>query len=143
MSEEWKHAGWVSIVGMLAWIVGILSGVVNIILGLVGIGTLGIAPFGLGAAFMAPFIWQIISGSIAILISLFIILPKFSLKCSKKDWDSLLNWVWKLGNIRLPWMLVWGVLVGIFGWGYGGVLIIVPALVLIFAYPTKYEWKTK
>ena len=141
MSEEWKHAGWVSIVGMLAWIFGILSGVVSMISGFIGIGSSAVLGFGFGAALMATNIWNIISGIIAILISFFIILPKFSLKCSKKDWDTLLNWVWNIGNLRLPWMLFWGFLVGVFGWGWGGGFILLPAFVLIFAGPTKYEWK--
>ena len=134
MSEEWKHASWVSLVGMISWIIGIISGAINVIWGFI---TLPLVIFGLGDP-----IWLIISGIIAILISFFIILPKFSLKCSKKDWDSLLNWVLPLGNIRVPWMLIWGLLLDIFGYWWGGWLVIIPALVLIFAGPTKYEWKT-
>ncbi|MHA2088926.1 MAG: hypothetical protein ACW972_11655, partial [Promethearchaeota archaeon] len=83
----------------------------------------------------------IISGIIAILISFFIILPKFSLKCSKKDWDSLLNWTMALGSIKFPWMLFWGIMLEIFGYGWGGFAVIIPSLVLIFAGPRKYEWK--
>lgn len=143
MSEEWKHAKWVSIVGMLAWIFGILSGVGAIISGLVSALTYAAYPVGFGyGALMAIPIFNIISGVIAILISLIIVLPKFSMKCSKKDWDFLLNWVLNIGSLRFPWMLVWGFLVGLFGWGWGGIFILVPSFVLIFAGPEKYEWKS-
>lgn len=134
MSTEWNHASWVSFLGMIAWIVGIISGVVNIIWGFI---TLPLVIIG----WTNP-IWLIISGILVILISFFIILPKFSNKCSKKDWDSLLNWILPLGNIRFPLMLLWGIVVCILGFGWGGLTIIVPALVLIFAGPKPYEWHT-
>ncbi|MHA1986359.1 MAG: hypothetical protein ACW98D_06965 [Promethearchaeota archaeon] len=134
MSEEWKHEKWVTPLGQWAWIIGIISGIVNVIAGFI---TLPFVIIGWGNP-----IWMIISGIIAILISFFIIMPKFSLKCSKKDWDTLLNWVIPLGNIRFPWMLFWGILLNIFGYFWGGLAVIVPALVLIFAGPTEYKWKT-
>jgi hypothetical protein len=140
-SGEWKHASWVSFLGMIAWIIGIISGVINIIWGFVGIIPLAILPLGLGLPFMGLFIWLIISGIIAILVSFFIILPKFSTKCSKKDWDLLLNWRMDIGGLKFPWMLFWGIVLEIFGYGWGGFAVIIPALVLIFFGPRKYEWK--
>ncbi len=134
-TEEWQHASWVSFLGMIAWIFGIVSGAIEIIVGLLG---LPLVAFGLGYP-----IWYIISGIIAILISFFVILPKFSSKCSKKDWDALYNWTLTLGNIRFPWMLIWGAIMSTFGWGYGGALILVPSFVLLFAGPKPYEWKTQ
>jgi hypothetical protein len=140
MSEEWKHASWVSILGMLAWIIGILSGIINLIWGFLTI-PLATALLFFGSTLMLTAVWLIISGIIAILISFFIILPKFSMKCSKKDWETLLNWRISLGSIKFPWMLFWGIMLEIFGYGWGGFLVIIPALVLIFAGPRKYEWK--
>ncbi len=135
MSTEWSHANWVSFLGMIAWILGIISGVINILWGII---TLPLVIIGLGNP-----IWLIISGILAILVSFFIILPKFSIKCSKKDWDSLLNWVLPLGNIRFPWMLIWGAIMCTFGYGWGGIAILVPAFVLLFAGPKPYDWKTQ
>ena len=132
MSEEWKHASWVSFLGMIAWMVGILSGVISIIVGIVR-AALFFFTWG------SP-IWLIISGVMAIGISFFVILPKFSIKCQKKDWDSLLDWVLPIGNIRFPWMLLWGIILEIFTW-WGGICVIIPALVLLFAGPKEYEWK--
>jgi len=133
MSEEWKHEKWVSLLGQWAWLIGIVSGVINI---LIGIFTLPFVIFG----WTNP-IWMIISGVLEILVSFFFILPKFSIKCSKKDWDYLLNWVLPIGNIRFPWMLLWGFFAGLFGYGWGGIAVIIPSLVLLFAGPTKYKWK--
>ncbi len=65
----------------------------------------------------------------------------FSSKCANKDWDGLYNWVIPLGSIRFPWMLFWGIVVEVLGYGWGGFAIIIPALVLIFAGPKPYEWK--
>jgi len=71
----------------------------------------------------------------------FIILPFFSLKCAKKDWDFLLNWVIPLGNIRFPWMLFWGALLVVFGYWWGGWVVLIPAFVLLFTGPTEFKWK--
>lgn len=131
MSEEWKHASWVSFLGMIAWIVGIISGVISLIWGFL---TTPLILLGFGNP-----VWLIISGIIAILISFFIILPMFSIKCQKKDWDSLLDWVLPIGNVNLQWMLIWGIILEIFTW-WGGLCVIVPSLVLLFAGPKKYEW---
>ncbi|MFW9822489.1 MAG: hypothetical protein ACFFE4_06120 [Candidatus Thorarchaeota archaeon] len=139
MSEEWKHASWVSFLGMIAWIIGIISGVVNLIWGFLTL-PLTTLPF-IGASLMGTAIWLIISGIMAILISFFIIFPKFSMKCQKKDWDALLNWTFKIGGINFPWMLFWGIVLEIFSYGWGGFLIIILSLVLLFAGPREYKWK--
>ncbi len=134
MSEDWKHASWVSLIGKWAWLIGIISGVTNLMWGFL---TIPVVIFGFGQP-----IWLIISGIIVILISFAITLPKFSKKCADKDWDILYDWILPIGKIRFPWMLLWGFIVGIFGYGWGGLAIIIPALVLLFAGPKPYEWKT-
>lgn len=140
MSEEWKHAGWVSILGTWAWVLGIVGGVISIIVGGVTIATFsGFFFLGLGVA-IGPAVWNIISGIIAIIISFVIIWPKFSKKCAAKDWDTLMNWVWS-DSFRFPWMLFWGILLHIFGYWFAGAFVTIPSLVLIFAGPKKFEWK--
>jgi len=139
LSEEWKHASWVSTLGKWAWVISIISGIINIIVGLTG----AIAFSGTSLLILGNYIWLIISGIIVILISFFIIKPKFSDKCADQNWDFLFNWVIPLGNIRFPWMLFWGIIVDIFGYWWGGLPILIPALVLIFAGPKPYEWKTE
>jgi hypothetical protein len=138
--DEWKHASWVSTLGKWAWVIAILSGIINIIWGLYSVLVLAAIPFGLGLVGIGFPIWLIISGILVILIAFAIIKPKFSNKCANKDWDSLLNWTMS-DSFRFPWMLFWGIIVEILGYGWGGFAIIIPALVLIFAGPKPYEWK--
>jgi len=86
-------------------------------------------------------IWWIIEAIIMIIISLFIIRPKFSKKCAEKDWDALLNWTLNLGGLRLSWMLIWGIILEIFSWYYwGGLAILIPAFLLLFVGPKEYQW---
>ena len=87
-------------------------------------------------------VWEIIWAIIIILLAFAIIRPKFSNKCANKDWDSLYNWFLNLGGIKIPWMLIWGIIIEAFSWyWWGGLPILIPALVLIFAGPKPYEWK--
>ena len=138
--KEWKHASWVSTLGKWAWLIAIVSGIIDIVISLPTIIYLAGLPFGIGALGMAYPIWWIISGILVIIIAFFVIKPKFSDRCANKDWDGLLNWVMS-DSFRFPWMLFWGIIVEVFGYGWGGFAIIIPALVLIFAGPKKYEWK--
>ncbi|MHA2123596.1 MAG: hypothetical protein ACW990_20550 [Promethearchaeota archaeon] len=140
MSEEWKHAGWVSALGKWAWILGIVGGIISIIYGIYTLSLVsGLLFFGLGIG-IGPAVWNIISGIIAIIIAIAIIRPKFSNKCADKDWNFLMNWVWSDG-FRFPWMLFWGILMHVFGFYFAGAFVTIPSLVLIFAGPEKFEWK--
>jgi hypothetical protein len=127
---EWKPASWVSELGKWTWLIGIISGIVNVIIGLT------LLPYDS----MGTGIFLIISGIIAILISFAIIKPKVSDKCAQKDWDHFYNWVWKLSGTRIPFVLFWGIILEIFGYGWGGIPVIIVALMLIFFGPKKYEW---
>jgi len=134
----WEHSSWVSMLGKWAWVVGLVSGIVLVIWGIIVVATLAIIPFGFLA--MGPAIWYIISGIIAILISFAIIKPKVSNKCDQKDWDHFYNWVLKLGNFRFPFVLFWGIILEIFGLWWGGIPVIIVAIMLIFLGPKKYKW---
>jgi len=134
-----KYEKFVSDLGKWAWIIGILSGFIYVIWGIWGAVTVGTFLFGFGIGY---FIWMIIGGIITVLISYAIIKPNFSDKCVDKDWDFLLNWVIDMGSLRFPWMLFWGIILEIFTW-WGGLPILIPAILLLFAGPKKYEWSTK
>jgi hypothetical protein len=123
---EWKHANWVSQLGKWVWLICLILGVIDILLG--------------WGIFAWCRIWTIIGGIIVIVISLVIILPKVSNKCAKKDWDYFYNWVWKLGNYRIPFVLFWGIIVEIFGHFWAGIPVIIIGLVIIFAGPKEYKW---
>ena len=140
---EWQHANWVSQLGKWAWLWGLISGLIDVIWGFVIIATFAAIPYGFGVIGMGPGIWLVISGIIAILISFAIIRPKVSVKCAQKDWDHFYNWVWKLGSFRFPFVLFWGILLEVFGYGWGGLPVIIVGIMLLFVGPKKYEWSEK
>lgn len=143
MSSEWNHASWVSTLGKFAWLIGLINGILGILWGLFTAISAAAIPFGLGASLVGWGIWIIIGGILTAVISVVIILPKFSSKCAAKDWDSLYGWTLKLGSTKIPWMLIWGILLEIFSWWWwGGIAVLLPALFLIFAGPKPYDWKS-
>lgn len=134
---EWQHASWVSFLGKIAWIIGLINGLIGLFasIGFIALG-------GIFAFLLIPTqIWNIIASIIGILIALFIIRPKFSNPCGAKDWEALYGWTLKLGGTNVPWMFIWGILLFLFGWyGWGGLAVLIPAIMLIFAGPRKYDW---
>ena len=125
---SWQFASIVSALGKWAWIFGIINGIIELIWGIVFI-------------FFFVGIWNIIGAIILIFISLAIIKPKFSVKCAEQDWEALYNWTLDLGGTKIPWMLIWGVIFTIFSWWYwGGLFVLLPAILLIFVGPRPYNW---
>ena len=148
MSAEWQHASIVSKIGKWAWIIVILNGILQIIIPLIVYAQAAAAwsivfpliPYPIG--FVE--IWDIISGVIVILIGFFIIKPQFSKRCVEQDWNGLLDWVLVLGTFRIPWMLIWGIIILIFDWYFwGAVVVLLPAALLLFAGPREYKWSTE
>ncbi|MGB5910280.1 MAG: hypothetical protein WBH31_03690 [Promethearchaeia archaeon] len=144
-STGWKHESLASGMGKWAWIVVLINGIIDVsyyawVL-FVNIAWNATMPSYLHRPLFFP-IWSMLWGVVIIIIAVAIIKPKFSNKCAAKDWDALYDWVLNLGKLRMPWMLVWGVIITIFGmWGWAGILILVPAFLLLFAGPKKYNWK--
>ena len=140
--SEWQHASWVSTLGKWAWIIGLLNGVIGIFWALFQIITLSAAWAWLPGAYVPTVeIWWIIASIVGIAIALLIIRPKFSNPCGAKDWEALYGWTLKLGGTNVPWMFIWGILLFLFGWyGWGGLAVLIPAIMLIFAGPRKYDW---
>ncbi|MFX1488757.1 MAG: hypothetical protein ACFFBI_06385 [Promethearchaeota archaeon] len=146
MSEEWKHANWVSWLGKLAWIIVIVSSALGIIFSIVSIAetVTFYTTYLPGTPIPIQFwpVWNIIWGIILILIAIIIIRPKFSKPCGEKDWDRLYDWYLKIGGAKVPWMFIWGIFYAIFGWYvWGAALILIPAIMLIWVGPRKYDWK--
>ena len=149
---EWKHAGWVSGIGKWAWIVLLVSGIGGILYGLaVTLPLLVTWEYyrALYASLAIPYtdpmpigglIWNLMGGIVSIVFALFIIRPKFSKPCGAKDWEALYGWTLKLGA-NIPWMLIWGIVLAIFGWWFWpAAFVLIPTFMLIFAGPRKYEW---
>lgn len=134
--SEWQHASWVSQLGKWAWIIILVNGILGIIFGIAGIAIWFYFPWA-----VASYVWNVIGGIIIILLDFIIIRPKFSNKCAAMDWDALYEWYLPLGSLKLPWMLIWGVIFEIIGWyGWGGVFILIPAIMLLFLGPKQYNW---
>ncbi len=154
---EWKHAGWVSGLGKWAWIVLFALGIIGILVELALLIPTIAAWESLRAAYailypgvlypvpnpIAGLIWPLIGGIISIILSLFIIRPKFSKPCGEKNWDALYGWTLNLGGLNIPWMLIWGIILELFSWYYvGGIFVLLPAVMLIFAGPKAYNWSS-
>lgn len=147
-STGWKHESLTSGMGKWAWIVVLINGILEIVYYLLRpvSGLIAIIRYNITyPMFRVPMFWPlawVIWGVFLIILAVVIIKPKFSNQCGAKDWDALYDWVLNLGKLRMPWMLIWGIIITIFGfWGWGGILIIVPACLLLFAGPKKYDWK--
>ena len=139
--SEWQHASWVSQLGKWAWIIIIVLDIIGIIWNLIVLIPLIIFWGFFGLIDTGATSWNIFGSIIGILIALFVIRPKFSKPCGEKDWDALYGWVLKLGGFNVPWMVIWGLLLFLFGWyGLGAWFVLGPALMLLFAGPKEYKW---
>ena len=107
--------------------------------GLWGLGGLG----GLWLLGRAEGVWYLIGAGLSVALAIIIIKPRFSNKCADKDWDSLINDVLVLGSIRIPWMLIWGIIITVVGQWWAGLTILIPVFFLIFAGPKPYNWKVE
>jgi hypothetical protein len=147
----WKYENITYILGKWAWVFAILAGIIDLLFGIVG----AITVYQSWAIYLAPLgipitetissnaynIWNIISSILLIIFAFFIIKPRFSDKCAQKDWDYLLNDVLQIGSFRFPWMFIWAIIAEILGQWWGGSLIIIPAILLVFLGPKEYNWK--
>ncbi|TXT61071.1 MAG: conserved membrane protein of unknown function [Promethearchaeota archaeon] len=126
-NENWENIEpLVQTVGKWAWIIALLNGVFYLILNIVFLD-----------------IVDIIFSIITLIIAIVYVKPRFSSKCSDKNWDYLYNDVLVIGNIRIPWMLIMGILLEIFGFWWGGAAVLFVAIILLFFGPKSYNWSSK
>jgi len=141
-NPNWENIeSFVTLLGKWAWVIVIINGLIYLFWGIWGlIWIIPAIPY--GATLDIYTIWNIISGIAVIILAIIIVKPRFSNKCAAKDWDYLLNDVLTLGNLRIPWMLIWGIIIEILGNWWGGLPILIPAVLLIFMGPKPYDWTT-
>ena len=153
---SWESVeGFASFLGKWAWIILIIEGLIFIIYGIIGLSA-GIAAASLAqqagvgglvagdiAYYTFFYIWYLIGGIATIILAILLVRPRFSKKWAEKDYDYLLNDVIQIGNIRIPTMLIIGVIIEIFLQFWGGLVILIPLLLLIFIGPKEYKWKTE
>lgn len=155
-NPNWKKIeDYVSLIGKWAWLILVINGIIYIIAGIWGLSwtsvaastatSVGVYSYVAGdiAYLTATYVWYIIGGIITIVIAILIIKRRFSDYCAAKDWDHLLNDVLIVSNYRIPWMLIFGIVLTIFSQWWGGLSVLVPALLLIFWGPKEYQWKVK
>ena len=138
--------------GKWSWIILLIEGIIYIIWGLYILTLVGIIGAAAGAAGVAGYlaydlatltmygVMYFIGGLLAIIFSVAFVKPRFSNKWAKEDYDYLINDVVKIGKTRIPLMLIIGIILEIFLSGWGGLIILVPLLLLIFMGPIEYKW---
>ena len=160
-SEEKKKSGssWDSvegfavILGKLAWIILLIEGIIFIFWGIYYLYWVSVVTAAAEAAGVLDYVaadiatltfygWlYIIGGILGIIFAVAFVKPRFSNKWAEKDYDYLLNDVIKLGKIRIPLMLIIGIILEILMSWWGGLIILIPLLLLIFMGPKEYKWK--
>ena len=146
--------GFAVFLGKIAWIILLIEGILFIIWGLIGLTYLAAAEAaiqqvpGAGAAVAADIAYYriiytlyIIGGILGIIFAVALVKPRFSNKWSDKDYDYLLNDVVKIGSLRIPLFLIIGIILEILMSWWGGLIILIPLLLLIFMGPKEYKWK--
>ena len=154
-STERTSSGWISIenfvsfLGEWAWVILLVEGSIFILWGIIGLITISAAgamaqqagAAGYGAFNLAFYTfwyaWFIIGGVLTIVLAIIFVKPRFSDKWAYRDYDSLLNDVIEIGNIRIPLMLIIGIIISIFLLIWGGLIILIPLLLLIFMGPKE------
>jgi len=157
--EEKKSSSWDSvegiacIIGEWAWIILLIEGIIFIFWGLWGLlwagaGAVaaqqaGVAEYYAAELSLETFIYtlDVIGGIITIIIAVVLVRPRFSKKWAEKDYDSLLDDVIEMGSVRIPTFLIIGIVIEILTNFWGGVVILIPLVLLIFMGPKEYNWK--
>ncbi|MHA1688506.1 MAG: hypothetical protein ACTSUN_04095 [Promethearchaeota archaeon] len=116
-------------------IIGAIDGIIYLFWGIYSLIILGYFGYLFGWS-----IWLIIAGIITLALSIIFVRGRFSNPCKNKEWDTLYDDYLALGNFHLPWMLIWGILLEIFGQWWGGIAVLLPALILLFMGPRTYQW---
>ncbi|TFF85200.1 MAG: hypothetical protein EU551_04485 [Promethearchaeota archaeon] len=145
--------GLAEFLGKIAWIVLLIEAIIFVILAiyyLVVLAAVSAAAAEAGVysyiaadlAFYTIYGWFYLIGAIlAVIFAIAFVRPRFSKKWADKDYDYLLNDVIKIGSVRIPLFLIIGIILEIFLAWWGGLIILVPLLILIFAGPKEYKWK--
>jgi membrane protein implicated in regulation of membrane protease activity len=145
--DSWDSVkGFAVWLGTYGWIFLLITGIIYIIGGLVLL-TLAAIFVGYGIIGTSSLIETtltgviyLIGGILAIIFTVAFVKPRFSNKWKEEDYDYLLNDVVKIGKARIPLMLIIGIILEIFLSWWGGLIILVPLLLLIFMGPKEYKW---
>lgn len=127
--------------GKWAWLFGVIAGIITIFWAIIILSLIGSAGlWGYSEESEAQLIWYIIASIILIIFS-FYIKGRFCNKIAAKDYEGIYNDTITIGGYKIPWILIFGVFLEILGNWWGGLFLFVPAVLLIFMGPRKYDWK--
>jgi hypothetical protein len=154
-SDDEGLMGLAVILGKWAWVILLIEAIIFLIFAIYFLVVLAAVAAAAEAAGVTPYVaadlmyytiygWFYLIGAIlAIIFAVAFVRPRFSKKWAAKDYDYLLNDVVKIGNLRIPLFLILGIILEIFTSWWGGLIILVPLLILIFAGPKEYKWTEK
>ena len=143
--DSWDSVkGFAIWLGTYGWIFLLITGIIYIIVGFIYLTGAAIYGGFLPASDVATLaisgVFYTIGGILTIIFTVGFVKPRFSNKWKEEDYDYLLNDVVKIGKARIPLMLIIGIILEIFLSGWGGLIILVPLLLLIFMGPIEYKW---
>ncbi|MHA1340071.1 MAG: hypothetical protein ACTSRZ_12300 [Promethearchaeota archaeon] len=88
-----------------------------------------------------PFPWWEFFSLIANVIIIFVyVQPVFVKHVAIEEYKELLDDVFVFGNIRFPKVLFFGILTAIFGYGWLGSALLIPAVLIVFFGPYPFQW---
>lgn len=131
---------YVSLAGKWSWVWPFIAILVTLILVIIALGV--IASYS-GAAYNAAvgtLVWDFISMGVMLFLVFYYVKPNFAKKCANKEWQALVDDVFTIGSIRIPKMLIFGIIFEIFSY-WGGALIMAPAVLIILFAPVTITWK--
>ena len=147
---------WVALAGKFSWVwllIQILIGFIAVLgyLAAIAAWTIQIEALAPTDLFYAEFtaakaqlvgqvVWYFIGVAVS-LAAIIIFVRPFAAKCGERDWDFLVNDVIVIAGYRIPKMLILGVVLEIFTQGYGGLLVLIPVLLILFLGPVPVQWK--
>ena len=156
--DSWDSVkGFAIWLGTYGWIFLLIGGILFILMGFIGLAypaveeslppvlytnlVIDIAGY-LHVHGLFTYVLWFIGGILAIILTLAFVKPRFSNKWKEEDYDYLLNDVIKIGNLRIPLMLIVGIILEILmSWWSGLFFLFIPLLLLIFMGPKEYKWK--
>ena len=153
-SSSWENVeGFATFLGKIAWIILLVEGLIFIFWGIWGLSWVGAGAAVAGATGTTQYVaadlayytfiytLDVIGGIITIIVAVVLVRPRFSKKWAEKDYDSLLDDVFEIGSMRIPKFLIIGIVIEIVTNFWGGLVILIPLVLLIFMGPKEYNWK--
>lgn len=140
-AETWgKAEPWAHWLGRLCFVFMIGSMAMNglyLIKPLVGL----IAnPLGSSAIRILKVVWYSVQIGM-VLVCLIMYGIKFSNICKEFDWEATISEVIHFGDLRVPKMIFFGTIAAVFGSGFGGAGLIVPAVLILNLGPVTMQWR--